>query len=246
MITTNSPIRGRHVAVRLAAIGLGAAVVALFASGCSGDEGATGTTAERTTTTDAHYGTHSAMAPATATVADIASLGPGPAVGSTASGFVGLDVCGRFLPLSTTVPADVAAGTGISFPSEGRFSVTPPTPQAAGHGATVGSLARALGVEVGSRTVTFGAGAAPKQIEVAGTTVEVAGRTFGPDVRCGDTAAEVQLWVYSAKAVETGEGLVKVIEDPQDVPIAQDGMAFVIAVTPESSLPTLPPSALVR
>lgn len=222
-------------------------VVVLVSAGaaCSAGDQAS-TTTRKATTTAPHYGAHAGMAPEPATVADIAKLGPGPSVGQTVSGFVGVDVCGRFLALPTPAPSSTAGGTGVAFPGEGRFSITPTDERSAGHAATVGSIADALGVELSDGTVTFDHAAYPAQIEVAGTTVEVAGKTFGPELRCGDTPAELQLWVYPATAVDSGEGLRSVVKDVADVPVVEDGMAFVIAVAPESSLPTLPPSALAR
>lgn len=220
------------------------AALAFLASGCTGDDTASTTTAgEGKQTTTSGHDSHQAMAPPTASASEIAKLGPGPSAGQTFKGSVGLDVCGRFLDLSP--PAAVNTSTGFGLTSEGHFSVTPPTPAVAGHAATVAGLAEVLGVQLSSGTVTFAPTAGPERIDVSGNSIEVAGRTFGPAVTCGDTPAEVQLWVFPAKAVETGKGLVKVLEDPQDVPIVEDGMAFVIAVAPESSLPTLPPSALV-
>lgn len=243
-----SIFRTRHrvstALVSIAAVILG---TALTATGCGGDDTASTTTREETTTTAAsHYGTHGAMAPEVATVADIAAMGPGPAVGETFDGFVGLDVCGRFLELPEEAPEELTRSTGMTFTSQGRFSVTPPTAEVAAHHVTVADLARALGVELTGGKLVFGPDVQPPQIEAAGTTLQLAGATFGPKATCGDTPAELQLWVYTADAVATGNGVRKVLDDPHDVPIVEDGMAFVITVTPESSLPTLPPSALVR
>jgi len=243
-----SIFRTRHrvstALVSIAAVILG---TALTATGCGGGDTASTTTREETTTTAAsHYGTHGAMAPEVATVADIAAMGPGPAVGETFDGFVGLDVCGRFLELPEEAPEELTRSTGMTFTSQGRFSVTPPTAEVAAHHVTVADLARALGVELTGGKLVFGPDVQPPQIEAAGTTLQLAGATFGPKATCGDTPAELQLWVYTADAVATGNGVRKVLDDPHDVPIVEDGMAFVITVTPESSLPTLPPSALVR
>jgi hypothetical protein len=55
----------------------------------------------------------------------------------------------------------------------------------------------------------------------------------------------VQLWIYDREAVDTGDGVLQVVTDPEDVAVVEDGMAFVIALSPTSSLPTLPPSALI-
>jgi hypothetical protein len=50
--------------------------------------------------------------------------------------------------------------------------------------------------------------------------------------------------VYSTDARESGDGILVVTQDLANVPFSQDGMAVVVAFTPESSLPTLPPSAM--
>jgi len=79
---------------------------------------------------------------------------------------------------------------------------------------------------------------------VTGGVLPVAGATFVTGQKCGTVPAEVQLWVYTRDAANTGNAVRQVVTNPQDVPVVEDGMAFVIAFSPASSLPTLPPSAL--
>lgn len=180
------------------------------------------------------------MAPTVVTVDELAALGAGPAVGRTVAGSLGLNVCGRFLD----PPAAATSATGVSTDGAGHFTITPSTDGTAGHAATIGDVLDLVGVDLSSRTVTFPAGQQPAQMVVGTGSVAVAGATFGPEVRCGDIDASVQLWVYSKDAVATGKDVRAVLVDPQHAPVVEDGMAFVVAVTPESSLPTLPPAAL--
>ena len=104
----------------------------------------------------------SSMAAETVSVADIAELGPGPRVGETWTGQIGLNVCGRFLE----PPAAAGqAGTGMGTDGTGTFTVAPTTEDTAGHAATVGALARQLGLSLGTGTVTFPASTTPVSIE---------------------------------------------------------------------------------
>lgn len=192
--------------------------------------------------TTQQYGSHG-MAPEVVTPARVGRLGPGPAVGETFTGSFGLNVCGRFLePPAAATDAE----SGMSTDGTGRFQVTPPDADAAGHEADVDELMELIGVDLSTGRVTFPATTTPAQFQINNTSMAVAGATFGPDTRCGDVDTVVQVWVYSDDAVRTGEGVMAVEVDPEDTPIAQDGMALVVTVTPESSLPTLPPSALNR
>ena len=186
------------------------------------------------------YGSHG-MAPKVVTPSEVGDLGPGPSVGQTFTGSLGLNVCGRFLDPPA---AASSATTGVSTDGSGRFTVAPPDLATAGEDATIGELLDLIGVDLSAGSVTFPATTEPAQIQVATASLGIAGATFGEDFTCGDVATKVQLWVYSADAVATGQDVRAVEVDPQDTPIAQDGMAFVVTVTPESSLPTLPPSAL--
>jgi hypothetical protein len=192
--------------------------------------------------TDSPFG--GAMTPRTVSVADVAALGPGPAIGDRWSGELGLNVCGRFLEPPAAVDPPVA---GVSTPGDGSFSFAPAAgSDAVGPAATLGTLLAAAGVEAGTGSMTLPPGTRPDSIELtADALIPVAGATFRTGERCGDVPAEVQLWVYSPDAVRTGSDVRIVVTDPEDVPVALDGMAFVLAFAPASSLPTLPPSALV-
>lgn len=234
------------------------ATLAIVAGSCGGsDDSSSGsTTGSTTTTTPTGHGGHSnessgedgsgkygshGMAPTVVTPKQVAALGPGPSVGATFNGTFGLNVCGRFL---NPPAAASSATTGMSTDGSGRFAVTPPNDGTAAHHATIGELMTLIGVELSSGSVTFPASTTPAQFPVNKASVAVAGATFDNDYKCGDTAAKVQLWVYTADAVQTGNDVRAVEVDPQNTPIVEDGMAFVLTVTPESSLPTLPPVAL--
>ncbi len=226
------------------------AVLGLVVPGCASDDEAGPTTTAGDEAADNSHGHDggasadgygSSMAAETVSVADIAELGPGPGVGEAWTGQIGLNVCGRFLE----PPAAAGqAGSGMSTDGTGTFTVAPTTEDTAGHAATVGALARQLGLSLGTGTVTFPASTTPVSIEQGAGDMAVAGATLTTGQRCGDTPAEVQLWIYTPDAANTGEDVRQVVTDPQDVPIVQDGMVFVVAVSPTSSLPTLPPSAL--
>lgn len=183
----------------------------------------------------------SSMAPETVSVADVAELGPGPSVGDTWTGHLGLNVCGRFLdpPAASTTPV-----AGFSTDGTGAFTVTPASEEDAGEAATVGDLASLVGVDVSTGALTLPSGTTPAQVELDPGPVQVAGATFSTGDSCGGTPASVQLWIYTPEAAATGEDVRVVVTDPEDVPIAVDGMVMVLALAPASSLPTLPPSAL--
>ncbi len=63
--------------------------------------------------------------------------------------------------------------------------------------------------------------------------------------RDGAEPGEVQLWYYTPAAVDSGTDVRLVVTDPEDVPIIGADSAITIAFAPVSSLPTLPPAALV-
>ena len=224
--------------------------VLIFVS-CQGDDEPSSAS---TTTSSAHsahgkddtdsggtaYGSHG-MAPTVVTAEQVGELGPGPQLGERFVGTFGLNVCGRFLDPPT---AGSSPDTGMSTDGAGRFSVTPPDAAHAGANATIGELLDLIGVDLSTGSVTFPESTTPAQFPIGTATAAIAGATFTSESTCGDAPAKVQLWVYDAHAVATGEGVRAVEVDPQLTPIAEDGMAFVVAVTPESSLPTLPPSAI--
>lgn len=211
---------------------------------CSSDDSASTTT----TAGDGHdHGYGSSMEPPTFSVADVADLGPGPKVGDRWSGLLGLNVCGRFLEPPHAVPTPKA---GFTTAGDGTFELAPEVEEDAGHGATVGDLAELAGIRMATGELHFPDTTEPPVVDLgpAGedfSDVQVAGAVLRTGDACGDSArGEVQLWVFDRAAVDTGE-VVRVVTDPQDVPVVEDGMAFVIAFSPESSLPTLPPSALI-
>ena len=218
-------------------------VPALLAlSSCGGGESAATTT---TTTAgpegDGHsgHGTSGTMGIEAGTVADVAALGSGPRIGDRWEIPVGLNICGRFIEAPTGGPVD-----GVSAAPGAKALVEPTDEAGSGHGATLGSYAAAAGVTLSTGRIELPSGLVPAEIEVEDTEVTLDGASFATGDRCGSTAAEVQVWVYSADAVTSGEGILTVVEDPERVPFAEEGMAVVIALMPESSLPTLPPSAL--
>ena len=217
---------------------------------CGGDDDTTSSTSS-TSTTEAdgaasdsagghsEHGTSGSMGIEAGTVEDVAALGAGPAVGDSWLVPVGLNVCGRFVEAPT---GDAVRGVRSA---EGATAVVEPTDEASsGHAATVGSYAESAGVELSTGTIVLPEDLVPAEIELEGEDLTIAGTTFRTGDRCGSAAAEVQVWVYSTDAVASGEGILTVVEDPEQVPFAEEGMAVVIALMPESSLPTLPPSAL--
>lgn len=214
---------------------------------CSSDEPAAPTTSGRDGGHDHGSELGSSMEPPTFSVEDVAALGPGPRVGDRWKGLLGLNVCGRFLEPPT---AATPASGGFSTAGNGTFELAPGQEADAGHSATVGDLAELVGIEVSTGELRLPSGTQPTSIDLgpAGTDdsdVDVAGAVLRTGDACGESArGEVQLWVYDRAAVDSGD-VVRVVTDPQDVPIVEDGMALVIAFSPESSLPTLPPSALI-
>jgi len=222
-----------------------AALVVLGAvpAACSSDDSAsTTTTGTGHAGHDGGSGTYgSSMAPETVSVAKVAALGPGPRVGDTWTGTIGLNVCGRFLEPPTAAGAPV---DGVGTDGTGHFSVVPTTPAQAGHAATVGKLLQQTGISMSTGSLSLPPSTRPATIEQGTGVEQVAGATFGTGQKCGTTPAEVQLWIYTKEAADTGQAVRQVVTDPLDVPVAQDGMVFVVAFSPASSLPTLPPSAL--
>jgi len=209
---------------------------------CGGDDEPAATSTSTTATAGGDHsghGTSGNMGIEPGTVADVAALGAGPRVGDRWEVPVGLNICGRFVDAPAGGPVD-----GVTAAAGAKAIVEPTDDATSGHGATLGSYAAAAGVTLSTGRIELPSGIVPAEIEVEDTDVSLDGASFSTGDRCGSTAAEVQVWVYSAEAVASGEGILTVVEDPEQVPFAQEGMALVIALTPESSLPTLPPSAL--
>ncbi|HTN99979.1 MAG TPA: hypothetical protein VL068_04820, partial [Microthrixaceae bacterium] len=109
---------------------------------------------------------------------------------------------------------------------------------------TLADYAASVGLNLKTGELTLPATVTPAEIVVGETTVPLSGQTFKSGADCGGTKANVVVWVYSKEAVDSGKGLVTVVKDPEDIPFPTDGMAMVITLSPESSLPTLPPSVL--
>ena len=220
-----------------------AAALALLAAGCGGDDAADDatTTTGRPGSSEPQYGGHAhGSMGEVGTVADVEALGDGPSVGDRWEIPIGLSVCGRFVELPDGGPVD-----GVSAVDGGKAVVEPTDEASAGHAATLGSYAEAVGASLSTGELRLPDGIVPPEIEVGDDEVGLAGATFRTGDTCGTTRGEVQAWVYSADAVTSGEDILTVVTDPERVPFAEDGMALVIAFAPESSLPTLPPSAIV-
>lgn len=215
--------------------------LALVAAACSGEESSDTTASTAATTTESEFGGHEAhgMDIEIGTVDDVAALGAGPSVGERWEIPIGVNVCGRFIETPSSDPVGgVAAG-------EGATAVVEPVDEASsGHGATLGDYAESAGISLSTGEIGLPTGIVPPVIEVTGTDVPLDGATFRTGDLCGENRGEVQVWVYSADAVQTGRGLLTVVTDPERIPFVEEGMALVLAFAPESSLPTLPPSAL--
>ncbi|MDQ2678446.1 MAG: hypothetical protein M3Y51_06840 [Actinomycetota bacterium] len=221
----------RHVAAL-------AAIVALAAVGgaCSSDDDASDETASTSSTsTSAASQFGSSMGVDEVDASAVSELGDGPPAGTTWTIPVGLSICGRFIEPLTGTHGGVTAG------ADGTVAVTggDATP-------TVGDLAEAMGIVLEPGSITMPSNAVPAELDSTEPPTPVAGATLADGDSCGSSNGEVQVWVYSAAASESGDGIMVVTDDPAAVPFAEDGMSIVVAFAPESSLPTLPPSALTR
>jgi hypothetical protein len=205
---------------------------AALVTGCGGGDSADPTT---TTTTEpaSQYG--SSMGTESGDVADVAALGDGPADGTVWEVPVGLSICGRFV--------DVPPGETVNGVTAGPVTAT--VAGGAGEDApTLGDFAASAGIGLGAGRLTLPADIVPAELDNTEPPTPIAGATLATGDTCGETVGEVQVWVYSADARTTGDGILVVTQDLANVPFAEEGMAMVIAFTPESSLPTLPPSAM--
>lgn len=234
----SSPSRPHRPRNRGRVVASVAGVVALAALGaCSSDDDAadgSSTTSSTSTTVASQFG--SSMGVAEVPASDVAALGDGPAPGETWTVPVGISICGRFIePLTGT-------HGGVTSQADGTVTVT-----GGGQGApTVGDLARATGIVLEKGSITMPSNAAPAELDSVEPPLPVAGATLRDGDSCGATEGALEIWVYSADAAESGDGIMAVTDDPGAVPFAEDGMAIVVAFAPDSSLPTLPPSALAR
>lgn len=224
----------------------GSAVLAatlLLVGACSGgDSLATDDTRSRPTDTGLHdhSGAASALAPEAVQAEDIATLGDGVAEGEAMDFWLGLNVCGRFVDVPAAGPA-----RGMTVDASGLVTVAPGPGDPEGADVTVGDLAALLGLTLGTGELGFPAGFQPAAIEHGSASQQLAGATLRTGDLCGEEQAEVQLWYYTPDAVDSGESVRMVVTDPQEVPVVADGTAVTIAFAPVSSLPTLPPAALV-
>lgn len=153
---------------------------------------------------------------------------------------IGINVCGRFLD-----PLPGLANKGLIVQPTGEVEIAPQTEEEAGLSLTLGDYASSVGLKLSTGELGLPAGISPSEIPVGDDNIALGGKTFYDGATCGGTKANVVVWVYPADAVDTGKGLVIVTKNPQDIPFPTDGMAMVITLSPESSLPTLPPSAVV-
>lgn len=216
-------------------------------AGCGGGDDAPTTTTTSTTEPASQFG--SSMGVSDGTVADVAALGDGPPPDATWSVPVGVSVCGRFVDLpSDTAPDDTEPdGTAPDDTPPAQVTAAPGRASLRGGGErapTLGDYADAAGIELGAGRLTLPDGTSPAEIDSVEPPLAIAGAELRSGADCGPTPAEVQVWVYSEDAVRTGDGILVLTQDLANVPFSEEGMAVVIALSPESSLPTLPPSAL--
>lgn len=206
-------------------------IASLLIAGCSGgDDGD-----ETTTTTEPASQFGSSMGATSGDVADVAAFGDGPTTGTTWQVPVGLSVCGRFV--------DVPAGTAVNGVTAGPVSATV-LGAASGEEPTLGDFAESAGLQLSAGRLGLPEDIVPPELDNTDPPTRIAGATLATGDSCGDTPAEVQVWVYSADARESGDGILILTQDLANIPFSEEGMAMVIAVAPESSLPTLPPAAL--
>ena len=211
-------------------------LAALLLGGC---KNADPTPEARTTTSETEHGSH--LAPPQMMFSQVRQSGPGPKVGDRWRASVALNVCGQFLnpPAGDTV-------RGVTPNADGTVDIAPTNAGEAGHFSTLGAYIESVGAKLSTGSLGLPASITPAELTVRDATVPIAGATFTDGAECAGVKGKVAVWVYSREAVKTGNGLVVVVEDPQEVPFFEDGSAFVITFTPESSLPTLPPSAAIN
>ncbi|MFN7151248.1 MAG: hypothetical protein ACK4V6_17445 [Microthrixaceae bacterium] len=225
-----SPVRHRAL-IAVSAV----AVLALGACSGSDDGDETEGAAASTSTTEPASQFGSSMGVSRVDVAEVQALGDGPGPGEQWSIPMGVSICGRFIDVPAGEPVGEVVGDA------GAATVTGSEDGAA---PTVGDYAASVGIELEAGRLTLPSGVIPPELDNTEPPTPVAGATFRTGDTCNDTTAEVQVWVYSEEAARTGDGIMVVTQNPAAIPFAQDGMAMVIALSPESSLPTLPPSAM--
>ncbi len=201
---------------------------------CSSGDDATTSTSSTTSSTEpaSQYG--SSMGTEAGDVQDVAALGDGPGEGEEWKIPVGVSVCGRFLDVPAGDPVgDVSAGTAEATVVGGGEQAP-----------TLGDFAESAGIGLAPGRLTLPDDIVPPVLDSTEPPTPLAGQTLATGDPCGQTPAEVQVWVYSTDARSSGDGILVVTQDLANIPFSEEGMAVVIAFSPESSLPTLPPSAL--
>ncbi|MEZ5238569.1 MAG: hypothetical protein R2716_06330 [Microthrixaceae bacterium] len=186
-------------------------VLALVSAACSGGSEAATDSRPRPTDTGLHdHGDDSALAPETVSAAEIAQLGDGVGPGERFEGFLGINICGRFLEIP-----DVAPRGGVSVQAGGRMSIAPTGEDEVGLDVTVQDLLAPLGVTLGTGTVAFGSQWAGSTTALGGEDVPVDGLELATGESCGREQGEVQLWYYTEEAVDSGDEIRIVVTDPQ-------------------------------
>ncbi len=208
-------------------------IAALMLAGCSGSDEADSTTTEPAS----KFG--STMGVDFVGVEDVRALGPGPSDGESWTIPVGVNVCGRFIDPMAGVPTD-----GVTSNPDGLATVE--ADPASDGGPTIGDFARSAGIDLSAGRIALSDGATPAAFDDREPPLQVAGSTFASGDACGAETGQVEVWIYSEAARDSGDGIFVVSQDLANIPFAQEGMAAVIAFRPESSLPTLPPSALIQ
>lgn len=226
----------RQWAVRRWALGACvAAALVLGACGSGDDDADDGTeTGDSTTSVASQFG--SSMGVDEVTADAVSRLGDGPGAGEAWTIPVGLSICGRFIEPLT------GSGERVTSSADGTVTVR----STDGTAPTVGDLADATGMTLTNGSITLPSTAVPAELDSTEPPTPVAGATLSDGDSCGPSDGAVEVWVYSAAASESGDGIMVVTDDPAAVPFAEEGMSIVVAFAPESSLPTLPPSALTR
>lgn len=220
---------------------LGLAAV-LVAGSCSSSDEAFESERPRPTDVESHdhSSENSALAPETVLAGDIAELGAGVATGEQATVWLGVNVCGRFVEIPSGGPVG-----GLGVDAGGLLEISPGVGDPSGHEVTAGAVMDLIDLQLGTGEMSFGPGWGAQEVVLDERTVALADTTFATGDSCGTEQGEVQLWYYTPAAVNSGEELRLVVTDPQDVPVLESGTALTVAFAPSSSLPTLPPAALV-
>lgn len=256
--TSSRPGPRRPLAALVACLVLVTTALAACSSGgdsAAGEGDSAAFESERTRPTDQaehdHSGEASALAPETVLPERIAELGPGVPAGGSEDLWMGLNICGRFveLPAGIGSAAGGAASDFMSIDETGLLTISPGPGDPNGHDVTVAAVAEMLDVDLSTGRLELGPSWEGQVLGEGDSALPLGGASFvtgdqcalGPDVE----QAEVQLWYYTPLAVASGEQVRMVVTDPQDTPLLEGGSAVTLAFAPVSSLPTLPPAALL-